>query len=288
MIIKSLNTLNEEIIKEIRELELLCIQYDNLKGEIFLDNSLTFNRDIKNIFLAYEDEKLISLIYMFIPRKKEAEISAYTMPEYRRRGYFKELLLRAIKELQEYNIPDILFVCESQSKNGKEVIKHIHGKYDFTEYVLKYNSENNIVKKHNDSRLELYKAKLEDMDTLITLNEKIFKQSYEEIKTMVMNTFKSQDRESYLGVLNGEFIGMGALAFDGDEVTIFDFGVCPKHQGRGIGQELLMLLIKEIKNLNRNNIILEVDSENERAFNLYKKCGFEIQRAVEYYRRKII
>ena len=47
--------------------------------------------------------------------QQEAEISAFTLPEYRCNGYFKLLLSKAIQELNKFNIRDILFVCEKQS-----------------------------------------------------------------------------------------------------------------------------------------------------------------------------
>jgi ribosomal protein S18 acetylase RimI-like enzyme len=39
--------------------------------------------------------------------------------------------------------------------------------------------------------------------------------------------------------------------------------------------------------LEYKNITLEVNSNNKRAFNLYKSSGFEIKTAIDYYRKKI-
>ncbi len=33
-----------------------------------------------------------------------------------------------------------------------------------------------------------------------------------------------------------------------------------------------------------DKVVLDVDSENSTAFNLYKKCGFQIDFQVDYYR----
>lgn len=85
MPIKALNKINKKVIKEIREVEMVCQRHDKLNGSIFLDASLNFYPDIKNLFLFYEDNKLVSLMTMFIPTAWEAEISAYTLPEYRQK-----------------------------------------------------------------------------------------------------------------------------------------------------------------------------------------------------------
>ena len=49
---------------------------------------------------------------------------------------------------------------------------------------------------------------------------------------------------------------------------------------------MLKLLLKDLIEQNIEKIMIEVDSENEKAFNLYKKYGFEIQTAFEYFRKK--
>jgi len=125
MIIKELVKASEEVIKEIRQLEIACKDYDKLTGDIFLDSSLNFNPYMKNIFLLYEDDKLVSLLTMFIPTQTEAEISSFTLPKYRQKGYFKALFVKASNELKKYEVQDVLFVCEPQSFSGKAVIKKL-------------------------------------------------------------------------------------------------------------------------------------------------------------------
>ena len=54
-------------------------------------------------------------------------------------------------------------------------------------------------------------------------------------------------------------------------------GISPKYQGQGYGKEILNLLIEKMMDMDINDILLEVDSENHVAYNLYTKSGFEIK-----------
>lgn len=286
MIIKEFSKASEEAIKEIKQLESICKKHDKLAGDIFLDSSLNFKPDIKSLFLLYEDNKLISLLLMFIPTQSEAEISGFTLPEYRQKGYFKALLTKASNELKKYEVQDILFVCEPQSLDGKAVIKKLEANYEFTEYSLKYNQLNIAYQNQYLNKIVLYKPRLQDSKILINLRQQIFDDSYENAESRVIKSFESQCRRQHLAVLDREFIGIGGISFEQDGAYIFGFGIIPKYQGKGFGKAMLKLMLKDLIEQNIEKIMIEVNSENEKAFNLYKRCGFEVETAFEYFREK--
>lgn len=287
MIIKEFSKLSQKVIEDIRQLESSCKKQGKLTSDIFLDNSLNFNSDIKSTFLLYQDDTLISLLTMFIPTPKEAEISGFTLPGFRRKGYFKKLLGEASCELKKYEVIDILFVCEEQSLQGKAVIKKLEGSYDFTEYSLKYNKANVITADHDLSKIRLYKPSVQESETLITVTQQIFNDSYKDTKSMVKNAFESEFRDQYLADLDGEFIGVCGVSFEKDGAYIFGFGILPKYQGKGYGKDMLKLVLDDLIKKNVDTIMIDVNSTNERAYNLYKKYGFRVQTAIEYYRKKI-
>ena len=192
MIIRQTNRPNKDLIKEIKKLQTACRKHDELEGGIFLDNSMNFNADMNNIFVYYKDNKLVSYISLFAPSNREAEISAYTLPKYRKKGCFKELLPKVISEVKKYEVKDLLFVCEPQSKDGVEVVKIIGSEYEFSEYLLGYNCENEKSKLELKTELELNKCKLEDLEKLIELNKTIFEEDYETAKSMVVKAFESE------------------------------------------------------------------------------------------------
>lgn len=285
MIIKSYNRLREKTINEVLSLEDGCKKHDNLQGSVFLDTSLNFNQHIKSIFLLFENDKLISMLSMFIPTQLEAEISAYTSPEYRHEGYFKALLTKAVAELRKYEIPSLLFVCESQSSSGKQLIADLNTEYDHTEYFMR--SKKNSYEARARYRLKLLKPDVKNLDKLIDTSMRTFNDTYEDSKTLIENCFGLKNREQYLAVLNDQIIGLGSVNLEGDEGSIFGFGIVPEYRGQGYGTELLHLIVASLRQRGKTEITLEVNSENAHALELYKKSGFQIEVAFEYHRKKV-
>jgi len=284
LILKELKDYSDNVVNEVHHLEQICKDQDNLKGSIFVDTTMNFNQEMKSIFLMYDGNQLISLLTMFVPTQHEAEITALTLPSQRGKGYFKELLSKAVQELIKYEIPEVLFVLESQSITGKQVVQHLAAQYDFTEYSMRLDDRKYV--SLNSNRLKYLKPSEEDIKRLIEISMRIFEDSYEDTQGIIVNIFQSATRDQYLGILNDEIIGMGSSSRDGDEVSIFGFGITPEFRNKGYGYDLLHLIVEQLKRSGIREIVIEVDSNNAHAFKLYQKFGFQIEIAFEYYRKK--
>jgi len=284
LILKALKDFSDDVVNDVQHLEQICEKQDGLKGSIFVDTTMNFDHEMNSIFLMYDGNKLISLLTMFVPTQNEAEITALTLPSHRGKGYFKKLLSRAVKELIKYEIPEVLFVIESQSMTGEQVITHLSAQYDFTKYSMRLDPRKYVPLSSN--RLTYIKPREEDLKKLIRTSMNIFDDSYEETQGMIVNIFKSDTREQYLGILNDVIIGMGSSSRDGDEVSIFGFGITPEFRSKGYGYDLLHLIVEQLRQSGIRKIVIEVDSNNSHAFNLYQKFGFQIETSFEYYRQK--
>lgn len=284
MIIKEFQEFNETVVREVHHLETICNNHDHLKGSLFVDTTMNFNQGMKCIFLIYDGQQLISLLTMFAPTQHEAEITALTLPSQRGKGYFSQLLYKAVEELIKYEIPEVLFVVESQSITGKQVVKQLAVQYEYTEYSMRLDNNKYVPKSFN--RLKYLKPSHEDLKRLIDISMIIFEDSYEDAQGMITNIFQSVTRGQYLGILNDEIIGIGSSSRDGEEVSIFGFGIVPKFRSKGYGHDLLHLIIEQLRQRGLREIVIEVDSTNAHAFNLYKNIGFKTEVAYEYYRKK--
>jgi len=283
-LIKELKNYNDNVVNEVHHLEQICKKHDNLKGSIFVDTTMNFDQGMNSVFLMYNGKQLISMLTMFVPTQHEAEITALTLPSQRGKGYFQELLFKAVEELIKYEIPEVLFVVESQSITGKHVISHLAAQYDYTEYCMRLDHRNYVPLALN--RLKYIKPSEEDLKRLIDTSMRIFDDSYEDAQGIIMNIFQSVTRDQYLGILNDEIIGIGSSSRDGQEVSIFGFGIVPEFRSKGYGHDLLHLIIEQLRQRGIREIVIEVDSTNKHAFNLYQKCGFQVETAYEYYRKK--
>ncbi|TGE33622.1 GNAT family N-acetyltransferase [Desulfosporosinus sp. Sb-LF] len=293
MFIKGYVSLEEKTLNEVLKLERICNKYDDLEGSMFLDPSLNFNCHIKNVFLLYENQELISMLSMFIPTHLEAEITGYTLPEYRRNGYFKKLLTKAAKELRKFDISEVLFVCESRSSSGKQLIDALAAEYEHTEYFMRLdrdgsrNRSGSVKGNAYTYRLSLLRSELKDLEKVIETSIRTFDEPYEDAKSRIENCFASETREQYLAALNGELIGLGSINQEDGVGSIFGFGIVPEYRGRGYGEELLHQIVDSLWQGGKTEITLDVNSVNVQALGLYKKFGFKIEVAYEYYRKDV-
>lgn len=78
------------------------------------------------------------------------------------------------------------------------------------------------------------------------------------------------------------FIGLHDLNPEG---YITNFGIKKEYQGQKLGQYLLSFLIEKCCQWHLKAVSLEVNENNLRAINLYKKFGFKVEGFIkEYYR----
>lgn len=285
MTVRAYSSLSEKTIEEVLILEGICIDYDNLQGGFFLDSALNFDRRIKSFFLLYNNYKLISMLSMCIPSINKAEITAYTLPRYRRKGYFKTLLTKAVEELKMFDVQDILFVCESPSIPGKRVIDALKADYDHTEYFMRFNRASYTPL--NTYRLRLLEVGLKDLEMAIAVNMMVFDDDYEESKSLIINRFELDKRLQFFAVLEDQLIGLVTVNMEEEDVSIFGVGILPEYRRQGYGKELLHLIVDNLLERGRSEINIEVNSENVKALELYKKVGFHIEVAYEYHRKEI-
>ena len=281
MQILELRELDKNQIEDIKNLEGICQRYDKTKGSAFLSNEINFSKEVNCFFLLYEEETLVSFISMFIPTSKEAEVSAYTLPEKRKKGFFKILLESAVNELRKYGVKEILFVHEPSSNDGMLVLKKLNVVYDFSEYLLVY-SQDEFIKR--DGKLKLAPITIQDVDEIAKLHMDIFNKTLEEGKAIVNRAIESKDRISYMAKVDDEIVGICSISLEGGNAFICGLGISTKHRGLGYGKEILSKGIEKALTMDIKDIYLEVDSKNHTAYNLYINNGFIIKTQLDYYR----
>ena len=80
--------------------------------------------------------------------------------------------------------------------------------------------------------------------------------------------------ETKLGI-DSRIIGMACLWSIVDEAHITLLGIDPNYRRQGLGQLLLLTLLEDAIARNLSWATLEVNVNNQKAINLYKKFGFE-------------
>lgn len=153
MIIINTNTLTNEQYNEVQNL----IEPGT---PTFLEAEMNYYKEFPCFYFLYEDKKLSAFLSVFIPHEDECEIYAYTDPSCRKKGYFSQLLIKALKNLRKYKFENILLVSENRDN------KKLAELYS-SDFILKYNPESHkepenklILKKNleqNVIKFETYK-----------------------------------------------------------------------------------------------------------------------------------
>ena len=67
-------------------------------------------------------------------------------------------------------------------------------------------------------------------------------------------------------------------------IFITAFGVLTRYQGRGFGGEILGRVIDLLIDEGQRSVMIEVMTENRKALDLYRHCGFQETTTYDYYR----
>jgi len=238
-----------------------------------------------NSFLFYEKGRLISAINLFTPGRTEAEISAFTHPDFRRRGCFTSLRLTMEKELRRRGIPSQLYVCDRLSAPGKAVIQRLAAEHDFSEYQMTLTAPLPAPAPVIPG-MTLSQAKKTDMPELAKIMSEAFGDPLAEVEARADEFLNNTRRTIYTISLYDNIAGMIGVYQEGQIDYIHGFCLGSAYRGKGLGKAALIQTAALCRGADPSREIhLEVETENENALSLYLKAGFRTQRVFDYYRR---
>lgn len=83
----------------------------------------------------------------------------------------------------------------------------------------------------------------------------------------------------------GKMIGflLGGYTSIPRQVHILSFAILESFRGEGLGKELLIHLLNQLKSLELNSVKLEVNVDNQRAIELYESLQFKIESRIRKY-----
>lgn len=276
-----------QIVHQVRELEQICQAHDGLKGSLFLDPSLNVSPDAPCLIAAFEGDALVGAITFFAPTREEAEIVGLTRPGFRGSGVFRALSAAAAQSALALGISELLFVCEPQSVGGAAVLQRWQLPLDHTEYALRYDRAQPPERIAVPDGLTLHQATQNDVKEMVNITQESFADEAEQAERFLTLALVSKTRRQYIARLNDAPVAIGALGFEDGEATLYGLGVRSALQNKGIGRGLVGLLVRESYAQGVEDILIEVDSTNARAYHLYRSCGFFAEATYDYFRTKI-
>lgn len=135
-----------------------------------------------------------------------------------------------------------------------------------------------------NQELSLKKATAVDVEDYLRLERAVAtSKTYSGVLTETEALQEFKENEVYLIYADGKLVGsVGFQRKAPNRVYISGLVVHPDFQGRGIGREVIGVVLEKLKDTKRMEIV--VHPENERALNMYKSFGFKVEeRREDYY-----
>ncbi len=294
--IKLKENINKEDYEVINKLQQECIDKVALKLE--LDYKLASSNESSKItnntneFMYFDGEKLIGYIGIgsFGGFNTPIEVNGMVHPDYRKQGVFKKLSELVIDEWKRRNSNNMFLLSDRTSKEGQEFIKNLDATYNHTEYEMYFRQEGSSETSKGLSNLTFRKANNEDAYELakqdaIYFGEDVPEENDKE-KMILPEEEEKKGIRTYLAEKDNEIIGKVRLELT-DKGGIYGLGVLPKHRRKGYAREMLKFAVNTLLEDGAKEVMLQVDSENPNALNLYKSCGFVETSVMDYYEMKL-
>ena len=234
-------------------------------------------------FLFYADGTLVGFLALYIFNSREAEISAMVAPAYRRQGVFSQLLAEARRELIRRQVPSLLFICEQNSLAGQAVMQALGAAYEFSEYRMDLRQIMPPIE--SSARLQLRTAQPDDIRLMAEMDDICFQISADLSEAVLQKELAQTDRKkAFVATVNGAIIGKIHTLTMENLASIIAFCILPEYRRQGYGSAILSRTVAGLVEQGHRRISLEVETKNDQALHLYRRCGFEVTTAYNYFR----
>ncbi|MGL4911964.1 MAG: GNAT family N-acetyltransferase [Romboutsia sp.] len=195
------------------------------------------------------------------------------------------LIQQAVLISKEYGANDIRIGVGEDEDEVLNELEEIGFKMEYKSFEMKLSETSKkcetlelkeLTLKNKDIYVEIYNKSFSDMPhgtiTDIDSINNIF--SKEKDNNKLEYRFIVNDKDSDIGFME--------VTIENDK-GMFDIGLCKEYRGIGYGTRLLETAIQFLVDKKVKEIALIVIAENQRAYNLYKKRGFEVNHVIGHW-----
>ena len=278
---KIINQLDNQALLDLDDLCQNCQQHDGSLIPIY-KTILSEKRTMNCNTLLYEQEHLIGFLSPFFFYDDACEIALMVAPSHRKKGLASHLLKTILPLLHNKHMKHLIF---STSHNPHDAwLKNLGFNYKSSEYEM----QRTLTFVHEINRtypptLTIRPATIEDIPDLSTIDQACFQSQRPDMHTRFENLLHRPNYQLFIIQLDGVTIGKAHLRLSTNQSHITDVAILPTYQGKGYGSALLHYCINYSLQNSINNIYLEVETSNSHALNLYKRLGFTITNAYNFW-----
>jgi ribosomal protein S18 acetylase RimI-like enzyme len=276
------NTLTDAELTEIQKLASICENHDRIDLRLNWDSLKWRTGEKANDFTYYRDDVLVGFLALDGLGFQDAEGTGMVHPDYRRQGIFRALVAAAQEECRANGTEALILVADRRSHAAMAFATTIGAQRDFSEHRMRISADRAIP--HVERRLAFRPATPDDASAIAGMLAEDFGMGAEHLRHNIVRNMRSASYQYYIAALDGEPVGTLNVQEIGGDAYIYGFVVRPEYRGRGYGKEMLARAIEHILGARPQPIYLEVETENDPAFGLYRSFGFELVTTYDYYR----
>ncbi len=282
-------SLTDDQRREIQMLGKACQSWEPVTQSPFLDSSENADPTLPCFYIYYENTFPISFLGVFIPDGTYAEVTGFTLPGYRGKGHFQELLACAREELKDQHL-DFYIVTDGKSPDAQAMLAHKEMTVSHSEMMMAASME-------GLAQMEVaVPGRRGDAEGYTSCGGL----SIEEDSPVVAEDMFSLEMEDdeYVLYQDDEAGAWCKLAFFPGTAYLYGFEVEESLRRQGYGRYFLKKLAEALLTWQEDptsqvqlppqagvvhTMLLQVGSRNEAACRLYGSCGFAVTEKLEYY-----
>lgn len=285
----------EKAMETIRTSYLTRQQAEDVKGletacRLADKTNLTFPMEEGGLtFLLYDEETLLSAFSAYSQNDGTWECTAFTLPNFRKKGCFTRLLHEFLEGSDE---DQLIFPADTTCLDARLTLKALGAEPLYRELMMERTllgvgtgMENEGAKQGGLANRD--KTEKRGENTKRGENPKRGEGS-QYVKRAVFHPPLAAIREStrYTVEIGGQNVGSFHLIFQESSIYLYGLEISKPLRNKGYGAETLRTLINGLSLLQEKKpdvILLQVLEENGPAMSLYRKMGFRIVASLSYY-----
>jgi ribosomal protein S18 acetylase RimI-like enzyme len=283
-------------LKQLSDLDALCDACRAQDGNIvsIYRHLLEKHRGRPSTFLCYK-KQLIGFLAAFFFQEKTCEIALMVAPNFRKKGVGSQLLRQVLPMMRNEFVQTVIFSSPHGINN--DWFTRLGFCYHHSEYQMQRTLLQPIMINHadyDDPRLDrsthsqpiLNKFRIAthyDIHDLCTIDNACFGTDESNSLNRFYELLNDPNQTLFVLEKNQKIIGKAHLNWQEKAVRFTDIAIIPTEQRQGFGHYLLSRCINYALAANKQQIRLDVETNNKHALELYTRLGFGISNATDFW-----
>ena len=226
-----------------------------------------------------DESRLTAFLGAFFFYEKSCEIGLMVAPECRRQGIASKMIETMLPLIKAEDVETLVF--SSPHRLNDDWLSSMGLHYQGSEFQMqRHNQEPIALQKISDS---IRLATQRDIPALCAIDNACFPAQNISMPARFQNILNDPANCLFIIEQANIPVGKAHLSWQTHGARLSDIAILPSLQGRGLGTVLLAHCINHALGEHKPEIILDVETTNRQALDLYTRLGFIINNAHDYF-----